>query len=125
MARRAFIAGVAATLVTAARRSPADRENLSAGVSVGIPSHARTYDRVRRGPREFGWLNGRNITVENRSTDGQLERLPTLAAELVGLKVDVIVAASAPETKAAKQATSATPVVFCVHGRGFRKCTWS
>lgn len=57
-----------------------------------------------------------NLMMENRFADGVLERLPALAAELVSLKVDVIVAVAAPETAAARQATKTIPIVFVVHG---------
>jgi putative ABC transport system substrate-binding protein len=69
-----------------------------------------------QGLRDLGWLNGLNITIEHRSAEGKLERLPALAAELVSLRVDLIVADSAPATSAAKYVTRSTPIVFVVHG---------
>jgi putative ABC transport system substrate-binding protein len=61
-------------------------------------------------------VRGHNITIDYRSAEGHLERLPALAAELVRLGVDVIVANSAPETRAARQATRSIPIVFVLHG---------
>ena len=62
--------------------------------------------------RETGWVEGKNIVIDYRSADGKLDRLPTLAAELVGLKVDVIVAVPTVSALAAQRATSKIPVVF-------------
>jgi putative ABC transport system substrate-binding protein len=73
-------------------------------------------DAFRQGLRELGYVEGRNIVIETRSAEGKSERLPGLAAELVRLTVDVIVAASPPATEAAKQATSTIPIVFALSG---------
>ena len=62
--------------------------------------------------RELGWHEGRNIAIEERYAEDHAERLPALAAELVRLHVDVIVAVSTPATRAAKQATSTIPIVM-------------
>jgi putative tryptophan/tyrosine transport system substrate-binding protein len=63
--------------------------------------------------RKFGYIEGKNITIEYRFAESKLERLPDLAVELVSLKVDVIVAAGGtPAILAAKNATSAIPIVF-------------
>src|SRR5262249_11650234 len=59
-----------------------------------------------------GYVEGRNVVIEHRSAEGKLERLPALAAELVALKVDVIVAAAALPALAAKLATRTIPIVF-------------
>src|SRR4029453_15841262 len=65
-----------------------------------------------QGLRDLGYVEGRNVVIEYRDAKGKLERLPALAAELVALKVDVILAASTPQTLAAKQATRTLPIVF-------------
>src|SRR5262249_42327750 len=62
--------------------------------------------------RELGWIEGRNLVIEYRWADGHVERLPALAAELVRLKVDLIVAPSGPAAQAAKNATSSIPIVM-------------
>jgi putative ABC transport system substrate-binding protein len=62
--------------------------------------------------RQLGWMEGQNIVMEERWAEMQVERLPALAAELVELKVDLIVAAASLETVAAKQATSTLPIVM-------------
>ncbi|HEV3193920.1 MAG TPA: ABC transporter substrate-binding protein [Polyangiaceae bacterium] len=66
----------------------------------------------RDGLRELGYVEGRNIQLEVRWGEGKLERLPALAAELVQLKVDVIVAATSPSVAAARQATRTIPIVM-------------
>jgi putative ABC transport system substrate-binding protein len=62
--------------------------------------------------RERGYMEGQNIVIEHRWAEGRLERLPKLAADLVRLKVDIIVALSAPAAQAAKQATTTIPIVM-------------
>ena len=65
--------------------------------------------------RELGWIEGKNVVIEYRWTEGHFERLQPLAAELAALKVDVIVAPSSIYTDAAKRATAAIPIVFFSH----------
>jgi putative ABC transport system substrate-binding protein len=65
-----------------------------------------------QGLRELGYVEGKNIVIEWRYAEGRLERLPDLAAELVGLKVDVIVAGGTPAARAAKEATTTIPIVM-------------
>ncbi len=67
-----------------------------------------------QGLRDLGYVEGRNVVVEYRDADGKLERLPTLASELIALKVDVIVAPNTVGVLAAKQATKTIPIVFAV-----------
>ncbi|HEY7322879.1 MAG TPA: ABC transporter substrate-binding protein [Candidatus Binatia bacterium] len=69
-------------------------------------------DAFRQGLRELGYVEGKNIVIEFRSADGKLERLPAIAADLVHLKVDVIVSAGSTVTRAAKQATATIPIVM-------------
>ena len=66
----------------------------------------------RQGLRELGYVEGKNIVIEFRSANGKLDRLPALAAELVRLKVDIIVTPGAPVTRAAKEATVTIPIVM-------------
>ena len=66
----------------------------------------------QQGLRELGYLEGKNIVIERRHAAGQLERLPELAAELVRLPVDLIVAPGGATAVAAKQATITIPIVF-------------
>jgi putative ABC transport system substrate-binding protein len=69
-------------------------------------------ESFRQGLRELGYVEGKNVELEIRWGEGKLERLPALAAELVRLKVDVIVAVNSPSVIAAKQATRTIPIVM-------------
>jgi putative ABC transport system substrate-binding protein len=82
-------------------------------LSPGSPSAntART-EAFRQGLRELGYVEGKNIVIERRSAEGRLDRLPALAADLVRLKVDIIVTAGPAATRAAKEATSTIPIVM-------------
>src|SRR5262245_2308228 len=66
--------------------------------------------------RERGWIEGRTVAIEYRWAEGRAERAAEIAAEFVRLKVDVIVTYATPPTLAAKQATSAIPIVFAAAG---------
>jgi putative ABC transport system substrate-binding protein len=69
-------------------------------------------EAFRQGLRELGYVEGKNIVIEYRYAEGKLERLPALAAELVRLKVDVILTAGPPATRAIKEATVTIPIVM-------------
>ena len=75
-------------------------------------SRANQREALIAGLRELGLVEGRNIVIEYRGAEGNYERLPGLAAELVRMKVDVIVAASPPAIRAAQQATTTIPIVM-------------
>ena len=62
--------------------------------------------------RKFGWIEGKNITIEYRFAEGNNDRLPELAADLVGLKLDLIIVTAIPAALAAKSATSTVPIVM-------------
>src|SRR3990172_1510256 len=69
------------------------------------------HQAFRQGLRDLGWAEGKNIAIEYRYAEGRSDRLPGLAAELVRLKVDIIVAATATDALAAKNVTRAIPIV--------------
>ncbi len=69
-------------------------------------------ESFRQGLRELGYVEGKNIVIESRYAEGKLDRLPALAAELVRLKVDVIVTGGPTPTRAAKEATVSIPIVM-------------
>ena len=85
------------------------------GILHGGDFTPAAVNALEHGLRDRGWLTGHNLALEYRAARGDLERLPALAAELLSLNVDVIVAATAPETRAARLATRTTPIVFVAH----------
>jgi putative ABC transport system substrate-binding protein len=85
---------------------------LTAGAGAAIPGITTLSDTLR----ELGWIEGKNIAFERRYAENRLDRLPALAAELVDLKVDVIVAAGTLAPLAAKRATTTIPIVMTAAG---------
>ncbi len=91
--------------------------------ALSLSAYSARLDSFRRGLRELGYVEGKTIAVEFRSADGQSERLPALASELVRLPVDVIVTAGPTSSRAAKEATVTIPIVMAMDtdpvGSGF------
>ena len=120
MDRRTFLAGTGAVLLAAPRA--ADAQPAVKVPRIGLlwgssPSAGGSYlDAFRQGLRELGYVEGQNIVIENRWAEGRQERFTDLAAELVRLKVDVIVASITVAALAAKNATTTIPVVMLVVG---------
>jgi putative ABC transport system substrate-binding protein len=83
---------------------------------LGSVSSSPRIGAFRQGLRELGYVEGKNIIIEWRHHEGKLDRLPALAAELVRLKVDIIITAGAPATRAAKEATVTIPIVMMQAG---------
>jgi putative ABC transport system substrate-binding protein len=116
MRRRDFIvvlAGSAAAwpfVVRAQQTKPAK-------LGVLLVEKREPFSRVFfEGLQGFGYIDGQNIQIEYRSAEGKLDRLPALAAELVDLKVDIIVASETPAVQAAKHATTEIPIVMAPSG---------
>jgi putative ABC transport system substrate-binding protein len=86
------------------------------GYLSAIPrsNNASRVESFLEGLRKLGYVEGKNLVIEWRFAEGNADRLPSLAAELVHLKVDVIVAAASPPTRAAKEATVTIPIVMAV-----------
>jgi putative ABC transport system substrate-binding protein len=116
MRRREFIALVGATiaspLVSRAQQPP--KMARIGALYIGLADSESFRKELREGLRELGYIEGQNIAFEFRSAEGQLDRLPELAAELVRLKVDVIVTLYVPPSLAAKHATTEIPIVAIV-----------
>jgi len=117
MDRRTFISALAMFLGTAVRAASAQPAKsraigfLGNGSSTTLSSQ---YEAFRRSLRELGWIEGRNVTIENRWAEGTPDRIPALAAELIQINVDVIVVSGTPAIRAAQNATKTTPIVFVV-----------
>src|SRR5205823_4199813 len=73
---------------------------------------AARIEAFRQGLRELGYVEGKNIFIEWRHVEGKPERMSELAAELVRLKVDIIITGGSPATRAAKEATVTIPIVM-------------
>ena len=79
-------------------------------------STALRMESLRSGLRDLGYTEGNNLVIESRWADGNYDRLPDLATELVGLKVDVILTSGTPGTRAAKNATTTIPIIMVTSG---------
>jgi putative ABC transport system substrate-binding protein len=99
---------LAAPLAAEAQSAKAPRVGL---LGLGSPEWASLFEALRQGLRERGWVEGQNIAFENRTTVGQYSRLPDVAAELVRLKVDIIVTWGTTAALAARKATGTIPIV--------------
>ncbi len=104
--------GSAAVIWPLATRAQQSKVARIGALYLGIADAETFRTGLREGLRELGYVEGRDIAFEFRSAEGRLDRLPELAAELVGLKVDVIVALYVPCALAAKQATRDIPIVI-------------
>ncbi len=80
--------------------------------ATSLTANAARVEAFRQGLRELGYVEGKNIVIELRSAEGEQGRLPALVAELVRLKVDIIVSAGPSVTRAAKAATTTIPIVM-------------
>jgi putative ABC transport system substrate-binding protein len=113
--RRTFLAGTGAVLLTAplaAEAQQAAKVPRIGWLSLNLAASPHLPEAFRQGLRDLGYVEGRNVVIEYRDAEGKIERLPALAAELVALKVDVILAGGPPQALAAKQATKTIPIVF-------------
>ena len=116
MDRRTFLAGTGTVLLTtplAAEAQQAGKVYRIGLIDLSAPDPARQawWNAFRQGMRELGYVEGQNVSFEPRWGQSDADRLPKLAAELVGLKVDLIVAGGTSAAIAAKRATSIIPIV--------------
>jgi len=111
--RRAFMAGALAVIAAplAAQEKAGRVYRIGVLESVSLSANAANIEEFRKGLRELGYVEGQNLLIEYRSAEGRNSRYPTLAAELTGLNVDLIVARGTPATLAAKNAHGKIPVV--------------
>jgi len=123
MHRRTFLAGTGAVLLAAPLAPEAQQAAKVARIgflATNLAANSHLPDAFRQGLRDLGYVEGRNVLIEYRDAEGKLDRLPALAAELVALKVDVIVAPNTPAALAAQQATRTLPIVFIGVGEPVR-----
>ena len=116
MERRTFVTALGISLRTVparlAAQSPPRLPRVGYLFSFTPAAGRHLWEAYRRGLLELGYAEGRNVVLEPRWAEGHHERLAALAADLVRLGVDVIVAAATPASRAVKAATSAIPIVF-------------
>jgi len=116
MKRRTFISGVAGATVWPYATAAQSRVPIVGVLVQGVPAPAPFLAALRDGLREAGYVEGQNIKLEVRSAEGQADRLPEKARELLGLNVDLIVAFQTPAVMAAKAATGQVPIVMAPAG---------
>jgi putative ABC transport system substrate-binding protein len=117
--RREFIAGLGSVAVwpLAVRAQPAGKVARIGFLGTSSPSLERhLVDAFRQKLREMGHVEGENIVIEYRWAEGDYDRFPSLVAELIRLRPDLIVTTGTPGTLAAKQATATIPIVFASSG---------
>src|SRR6516162_5741372 len=114
MKRREFITLIGAAAWPLAARAQQPKKIPRIGVLW--PNPPMTFDFMRQGLKDFGYVEGQNIAFEFRWAEGKLDQLPELAADLVRLQVDIIVTLAPQATLAAKQATQTIPIVFVAMG---------
>jgi len=120
MRRRVFLGslglGVLAAPLAAEAQQPGKIARIGRLSPLSAPADAPIREGLRQGLRDLGWVEGQNLTIENRFAEGNVRRLAELAAELVRLKVDVIVTGSVPAAAAARNATTTIPIVMVMTG---------
>jgi putative tryptophan/tyrosine transport system substrate-binding protein len=126
MRRRTFALALGSLFLTTFHLAQAQQPRKMARIGYLNPGDpiSRVYrtEAFREGLKELGYIEGRNIIIEYRFAEARSERLPELARDLVGLKVDIIFAGGGPATKAAKNATELIPIVTSSQdpvGQGF------
>src|SRR5262245_1739968 len=111
-----FIVTLTLSMLATPLAAAAQRAATIPRIGVLVPAEPSLDDpniaAFRRALHDLGNVEGQTITIEWRLAHGSVERFPALIAELVGLKVDVLVIGSGPATVAAKQATQTIPIVF-------------
>jgi putative ABC transport system substrate-binding protein len=110
--RRAFLALLGLGTLGSPRAAEAQTPGRIYRLGILRPAVQGGAERIVLALRELGYVEGQNITVQQRYADGKLERLPALARELVQLRMDVLVVVGAAATRAAKAATSTIPLVM-------------
>ena len=111
MNRRMFIGTLGGGLLAAPFTTFAQQPTKLPRIGILGNENSPPWEGLRRGLGDLGYVDGRDITMEWRWSDGRPDRFPALALELVQLNVDIIIASSTQAALAAKQATSTIPIV--------------
>jgi len=101
-----------AVAVVAEAQQPKKVARIGFLAAVHHSANTARFEAFRQGLRELGYVEGKNIVIEWRYAEGKLDPLPALAAELVRLKVEVIVSGGSTATRPAKEATNTIPIVM-------------
>ena len=118
MHRRTFLRTVAGSFLAAPLAAEAQqtgkvyRVGVLTNVPPSTPAVSRNWEAFRQVLRDRGWVEGQNIVIEYRAAEGRVERFPSLAAELVSLKPDLLVALPNAGARAAKRTTNTIPIVM-------------
>ena len=108
----ALCAALFALSVPAQAQQPVNIPRIAYLGATSLAANAARVEAFQQGLRELGYVEGKNIVIELRSAEGEQGRLPALVAELVRLKIDIIVSAGPSVTRAAKAATTTIPIVM-------------
>src|SRR6185437_9413536 len=116
MDRRTFIGRIACGLLAVPFVTHAQQtgKTYRIGILEPIPAahNAANLNALRKGLRDLGYVEGRNLVIDYRSANGRAERFPDLATQLARLNVDLIISRGTPATSAAKSASGTIPVVM-------------
>jgi putative tryptophan/tyrosine transport system substrate-binding protein len=116
MTKKILVSVLAVVILAFVHRGEAQQTNRVPRIGwlvTGVPSSsALNLEAFRQGLRDLGYIEGKNIQIESRYAEGKLDRLPSLVAELVQLKVDVLISGTLVAIRAVKQATNTIPIVM-------------
>ena len=107
-----FAGALLAAAVSVEGQQPKKLPRIGILIAASTSFYSARVEALRQRLRELGYVEGKNIVIDYRYAEGKLERLPDLAAELVRLKIDVIVTAPTQAALAAKKASATIPIVF-------------
>jgi putative ABC transport system substrate-binding protein len=108
----AFVAMILALGLPAGAQQPTKIPRIGYLAATSLSTNPGRIEAFRKGLRELGYVEGKNLVIEWRFAEGKLDRLPALAAELVRLKVDVIITGGSGATRPAHEATNTVPIVM-------------
>ena len=110
-----LVVSVITSVQIAHAQQPAKVPRIAYVAAASLAANANRVEAFKQGLRELGYVEGKNIVVEWRFADGEDSRLPALVAELLRLKIDIIVAGGPSVTGVAQRATSTIPIVMGFH----------